>query len=150
MKEYLDLASGLLTPVIAVVATMIAIFQYRLERQRWRLALFEKRHPIFEHTMKYLAAVVRHANASDQVLSTFIRDTKDGELLFGPEVAAYLKLIYSKGVDLHTHAKIMDQLPVGDERSRRASAIRDLSIWFGDQFAEARKVFAPYVCIHEK
>ena len=65
MNEFLELLSALLTPVIAVVATMIAIFQYRTERQRWRLDMFDKRYPIYLATMSYISAVVQKGDMTD-------------------------------------------------------------------------------------
>jgi hypothetical protein len=150
MKEYLELASGLLTPLIAIVTTMIAIFQYRLERQRWRLALFDKRYPIFERTMEFVAGIVSAGTVTNVSTNQFLRDTKDAALLFGPDVAAYLKTIYSKAVELRTHSALIDPLPVGDERARRAHAIQELNLWFGNQFEEVRRVFSAYIEIHEK
>lgn len=129
---------------------MIAIFQYRLERQRWKLALFDKRYPIFDHTMAFVAGVVSGGTAKDTNLNAFLRDTKDGALLFGPDVSNYLRMLYSKAVDLRTHTAVMEPLPIGEERSRHVQAIHDLNVWFGDQLEEIRRVFSEYIEIHEK
>jgi len=150
MKEFIELFSALLIPVIAVATTFIAIFQYRTERQRWRLDMFEKRYPIYEHTMKYIASIIREANAKDPELFSFSRDTKDAELLFGPEIKNYLRELYVKGVDLRTHHAIMEPLPVGEERSKHAKEIRDLCLYFGDQFEKTKSLFGEYIRIHEK
>jgi hypothetical protein len=150
MKEFLELLTALLTPVIAVVATMIAIFQYRTERQRWRLDMFDKRYPIYLATMNYIASVVQKGDMTDQDLQKFNLDTRDGSLLFGSEVEHYLHLLRTRGVDLRTHGKLMEPLPVGDVRSEHAQKICDLNIWFGDQFTEARRIFSQYIQITEK
>ena len=150
MKDFFDLLSALLTPVIAIVATMIAIFQYRTERQRWRLDMFDKRYPIYLATMSYIASVMQKGDMIDQDLQKFNQETRDAALLFGSEVEDYLQLLRSKGVDLRTHAKLMEPLPVGDARSEHAQKICDLNLWFGDQFAEARRIFSRYIRITEK
>ena len=120
MKEFFDLLSAPLTPVIAVIATMIAIFQYRTERQRWRLDMFDKRYPIYNATMTYLASITQNGTATEENRNKFLQDTRDGELLFGPEVSAYLKLLHTKSVNLQTHTKLIEPLPVGDTRSEHA------------------------------
>ena len=150
MNEFLDLLSALLTPVIAVVATLIAIFQYRTERQRWRLDMFDKRYPIYNATMIYLASIVQRGTATDENRNRFLKETRDGELLFGSEVSDYLRLLHTRSVDLRTHSVLMDPLPVGDARSEHAQKIHDLNIWFGDQLVVARRIFSKYIQITEK
>jgi len=87
---------------------------------------------------------------TDQDLQKFTLETRDGPLLFGPEVKVYLHLLRTKGIDLRTHSKVMEPLPVGDARSEHAQKICDLNLWFGDQFTETRRIFAPYIKIDEK
>ena len=149
MKDFVPLLSALLTPVIAVITTAILFMQHRIERQMWRLALFDKRYPVFLSAMSFIAAIVSQGTATDKDLSEFLRESKDRDLLFGNEVKEHLETLFKKGVDLMTHHKQMEPLPVGDERSKHASAICDLLLWFGDQYQATREVFYAYIKIDQ-
>src|SRR5437868_3755403 len=89
-EEIAGLLSALLTPVVAVIAVLIAVFQYRLENLKWRLALFDKRYPVYDRTMDYIAFVVREGKMTMERLVQFLRESKDKEFLFGPEVHSFL------------------------------------------------------------
>jgi hypothetical protein len=149
VKDLVSLFSALLTPAIAIVTTTIVILQYRTERQKWRLALFDKRYPVFLSAMGFIASIVAQGDAKDEDLTKFLRDSKDRDLLFGDEVKEHLELLHRKGVDLRTHSKIMERLPIGEERTKHTTAIRDLNLWFESQYKATRQVFYPYIKIAE-
>src|SRR3972149_5559414 len=98
IPNWLKVLSGLLTPLIGVIATAIIIMQYFLQRDRWKLDLFDKRYPIYVSTKKYIAKIVQEAKVTYLDLDEFLRLTKDSEFLFGNDVNAYLKLLYMQGV----------------------------------------------------
>jgi len=58
----IQLLSALLTPVIALVTTYIAIQQYRTSRLKFKLELFEKRYDIYQGVKKFILSAVREAN----------------------------------------------------------------------------------------
>jgi hypothetical protein len=58
---------------------------------------------------------------------------------------AYLKQVRERAVDMRTHQKKFEPLPVGAERSRYVQAHHDQLVWFGEQTTEITKVFAPYL-----
>jgi hypothetical protein len=146
---FITLLSGLLTPTIGIVTATILVLQHRIERQKWRLALFDKRYPVFLSAMGFIAAILTHGRPRPEDLNEFLRDSKDRDLLFGDAVKENLELLYKKGVELRTHQSLIDPLPVGDERTKHAKAIDELLNWFGDQYQCTRKAFYPYIKIDE-
>lgn len=142
--------SAFLTPVIAVVTVVILVFQYRLARQRWVLDLFDKRYPVFLHTMEYLTAATD--SLTHERLFQFVRETKDNEFLFQSEVHDFLELIRRKGVELITTQTLLKgpPSPNDQELEKLAHKEADLKLWFGDQFETARRVFRPYLNLDKK
>ncbi|MCF8089138.1 MAG: hypothetical protein K9L23_13920 [Desulfotignum sp.] len=45
-KDWVDITTALMTPVIAIIGTAIAIMQWKLSKARFRHELFEKRYSI--------------------------------------------------------------------------------------------------------
>src|SRR5579872_1840168 len=126
--------SALLTPVIAVVTSYIAFQQYRTNRSQHRLALFEKRMAVFNSTMNLIAAVTQAARAELDQLFGLIRETRDHQLLFGPEIGEFINEVYKKGVELNT----IDF--VHGDAARRT----ELLLWFSQQNAGATQKFLKY------
>lgn len=95
-----EISTALLTPVLAVIGTWILVNQYRLERLRWKLSLYDKRYPVFLSTMKFIANIVRDHDVSNEGLMQFMRNSKDREFLFVDDVKNFMDELYKKGVDL--------------------------------------------------
>jgi hypothetical protein len=125
--------SAATAPVVAVVVTYIAIAQFLLNRRQYRLALFEKRMAVFSSTMNMIASVVQSANPSLDECMKFIRDTRDHELLFGPEVGAFIDKVFGKAVLLEAHV------------TQTGAHKKEIMDWFFKQSGEARKIFLKYL-----
>lgn len=129
--------SAILTPLIGGIVAYIAWQQFTVNRRQHRLALFEKRLAIYNFTMKMLATAMRSADPTHEEGFQFMRDTRDHEFLFGPEVTKFLNDIYSKAVKLHAHQ--------AENNPETALQRTELMTWFEGQMGEARKVFLPYL-----
>ena len=127
--------SGITTPVIAGLAVVIALGQYRVNRLQHRLALFEKRMAIFNGTKILITAVFSSGECTLTNLHEFAASTRDSIFLFGPEIVKYLDVMYHKAVALSTKAKAP-----GEEALHTA-----VVGWFNDQFTVVETTFAPYL-----
>ncbi|MGE5057585.1 MAG: hypothetical protein ACM3WP_25765 [Acidobacteriota bacterium] len=134
-EKLVRVLAALLTPVIAVVTTYIAYQQYQTNRRQHRLALFEKRMAVFNSTMEFISSVLQLATVDAGQLFALLRETRDHEFLFGPEVKAFIDDVYSKGVELQARDKI------GGEQPR----FIDLMTWFAAQPPLAREKFRKYL-----
>jgi hypothetical protein len=53
--RWVPIASACLTPVIAIAVFVVALQQWRTNRQQYRLALFDKRMAVFDGVRKLIA-----------------------------------------------------------------------------------------------
>jgi hypothetical protein len=139
-----------LTPVLAVVGTWILVNQYRLEKLRWKVSLYDKRYPVFLSTMQFISAVVQKHDVSNEELNKFLRDSKDREFLFGDDVKEHLDKLYKSGLELNTIEKILEGLPVGEERHKRVERSSEIAGWFAQQFDVSKEIFGKYLRVDKK
>lgn len=128
--------SAFIAPVTAAIATYIAVAQYFINRRQYRLALFEKRMAVFNSTMEMIAYVVQDCNPQMPECIRFMKDTRDHELPFGPEVGAFINEVYRRATLLHT------QIGVGPHTAKQQGETVE---WFCNQMSVARKVFLKYL-----
>ena len=72
IPNWLKILSGLLTPLLGIVATAIIVMQYFLQMNRWKLDLFDKRYPIYDSTKKYLANIAQEGKITHVELIEFL------------------------------------------------------------------------------
>ncbi len=142
--------SGLLTPVLAIVATVILVLQYVLAKRRWRLDLYDKRYPVFLATMQYLSFIGQHASVDDEELFKFLRNSKDKEFLFGNNVQEYLEQLYKKGVRLNYLNRRLDHEAVDEKRTKLADELEETLNWFSKQFEVSKALFGEYLKIDKR
>jgi hypothetical protein len=130
---------ALLTPAIAIIAVYIAYQQHVTNRRQHRLALFERRMKVFDSTMNLIASILQDASVKLDQLFQFLRETRDHEFLFGPEISQYIDDLYRNGVQLRASGALLQRNP---EEIRRNT---DLLNWFSGQSAIAREKFLKYL-----
>jgi hypothetical protein len=129
-KDWVDITSALLTPVIAVIGIGIAVLQWRLNRSRFRHELFEKRYSIYEATLLYLGQLIRTAKMDDIERVTFLQNTKGAFVLFDDKIVKYLKSLHEKSIELHLF-----------QSQQRRTEEADILVWLGAQLKEIDIVF---------
>jgi hypothetical protein len=112
--KLIQLVSALLTPIIAVVTTYIAIQQYRTSRLKFKLEMFEKRYVIYQGVKNFILSAVREASLSND---------------FSERVEKYIDELRSKGARLkYLNERLSDQsLPIGEERSKLSKEDAELN-----------------------
>lgn len=125
-----------LTPLIAMLALYIARQQFLVNHRQHRLALFERRLTVFNSTMNMIASVVQSANPTLAQSFQFIKDTRDHEFLFGPEVGEFIDEVYKKATALHAY------IVAGPNGAAQQT---EVMTWFIAQMGEARRIFLPYL-----
>jgi len=139
---------ALLTPVIGIATVVIGWIAIKIQRQQaatnrlqYRLALFERRMRVFDATMDLLAEVVQKSRVDLNRLQILLMDTREHELLFGPEIHLYIEEeIYKKGVALE------EQIALGAQgNAKRAELLQ----WFRGQFKVAEQKFLKYIDFRE-
>lgn len=137
------LLQALLTPTIAGLTVVIAVAQYRLAKAKFRHELYERRSAVFKATMKFIAQVTSGGNAKLDELQTFLRDTSEAAFLFAKrakQIQPFLDSLYKRGVDLYTTNNLLES--GSDPHEKYADKMKELLLWFGEQFDECRRLFA--------
>ena len=122
--------------VALVLGTYIAVAQHFISRRQYRLALFERRMVVYNSTMNLMASVLQSTKPSFEQVFQYLRETRDHEFLFGPEVGTFITEVYNKAVELNAHNEMGSQAA-----TQKAQVLN----WFIEQMGEARKVFLRYL-----
>ena len=69
LENSLNILTGFLTPVIAIIAIWIAIMQMRTHRYKVRIDLFEKRMKIFETIRESLGVILRDGSPEEIIVN---------------------------------------------------------------------------------
>jgi hypothetical protein len=134
------ISADLLTPLIAVVVAYVAVQQYKINRRQYRLALIEKRLVIYNAVLGRIVEVINDMDSTIGKNIQFIRETRDHEFLFGPEVGVFINSLWKRGNDLMTLKAI-------NSASQRQTEVIE---WFDKQRAEARAIFFDYIDLTDK
>jgi hypothetical protein len=146
--QFIQLLSAILTLVIAIVTTYIAIQQHRM---KFVLEMFEKRYAVYQGVKNFILSAVRYANLSNDDFFKFNEETQDAFFLFDESAEKYIDNLRSKGAKLrYLNEKLSDQnLLIGEERGKLATEEAELNIWFGNQLLESKQVFKKYLHISQ-
>jgi hypothetical protein len=149
--QLIQLLSALLTPVIAVVTTYIAVQQYRTSRLKIKLEMFEKRYIVYQGVKDFILSAMREANLSNDDFFKLNEETQDAFFLFDKRVDKYIDELRSKGSRLRClNERLSDQsLPIGEERSKLAEEDAELNTWFGNQLLESKQVFKKHLRVSQ-
>ncbi len=146
-KTWVDLLSAGLTPMVAITTVYIAYQQYRVNAERLRLDLYERRLGVLRGVRSHFFAVMRHGIAREQDFNDFVGATAEAQFLFGPEITDFIKEISKRSLNLFFDGlKLHDKdLPLGDERTALAKKVLDELVWYTDQIITIDGLFAKYL-----
>jgi hypothetical protein len=145
LPDFLTATSAFLTFAVAAIVALITYKQFRLEREKFKLDLFDKRFAVFSVAREFLRFITQTAKIEMKDLSEYLGNTQDAAFLFNEKIADHLTSLYKKAVDLQTTQKIYEPLPVGEERERLCNKEHDLLLELGNELLKLKDVFAPYL-----
>jgi hypothetical protein len=145
LKPLLDVLTGLLTPCIAVVTIYIACQQHKIEKNKFKLALYEKRYAFYLTVMEYISQIVQAGDASNEEIMQFLRNTKE-TFLFNDEIKKLCEQVYHQSNELHYLEKSINTTGDNQKLVEKRGAIFD---WFVKQLASAPKVFERYLRVKD-
>ena len=141
---YLDFWK-LLTVLIAALVLWVQFRQFRTDRAKLKLDLFEKRFQVFAATRRLLTQVLHDPNIDLKVLFEYRSATGEASFLFAEDIASYLKQIDGRTLHLDTLHQTMEGLPRGQKRSELTREIESETLWLTDQLPELATRFGPYL-----
>lgn len=95
IDQVVEVSKGLLTPLIAIVATYIAWQQWKTNRQKLILDRYDRRLRVYEEVRKILSIIFRDDKASYDDLLKFRTAVSEADFLFGSEIPKYIDEITS-------------------------------------------------------
>ena len=149
IEQIIEISKGLLTPVIAAVATYIAWQQWRTNRQKLELDLYERRLRIYEEVQKILRIIARDTKASLSDLLEFRTSVSEADFLFGPEIREYIDEIYTHSCNLgrwnDEYRDITQVHPEGYDHNKVVAEKHKELTWLVAQFEPAKEQFQKYL-----
>lgn len=112
---------ALLTPVVAVLAALIAWRQWRTARNKLKLDLFDRRFAVYDAARNLLGSIATSGKVKEDELTKFLIGTREVRWLLNKEIEEYLRAIYIEAIH---HQTTDDELGFAnpEERKRLAHA----------------------------
>jgi hypothetical protein len=136
-----------LAAAIAILALCVAWGQWRMEQNRLRLELFDRRSKVYEAARDYLKAA-RQGTLTFQSEFTYLSSIQAAIWLFDndPRIMRFLhQELWRKVTDLDMLESELKGLDRGDARSENIKAQRAIKDWLDDQRSAMEEMFAPYL-----
>lgn len=138
--------AALLTPTIAVFGSFIAYRQWRTAQKKLKLDLFDKRFAVYDAARSFILSVMTSGKAQPEEMYKFVAGTRGARWLLNDEIATYFdEQIRRNAVHLQELDADLQDLPVGDERTRNVKRQREIKEWLIDQFKTLDEKFSPFL-----
>jgi hypothetical protein len=115
----------------------------RIQKDKLRLDLFDRRYKVFQALKELLSSFITTANFTHQELYKFANESSDAEFLFGIDIKNYVDEIFEKGIHLIYLKKCLED-NIG-EREKTINEIYELEIWLSAQSKNAKNLFKKYL-----
>lgn len=151
VENFLTILSGFLVPVIGGTTIFIAYQQYKIDRDKFKWNLYDRRMETFRSLMALIEYTMREADVSKEELNKFAIAIDKGFFLFDSKINDYLSEIRDKCLLLQKHRRRLgdERLGVGEERDGLAEENEKIFLWFGKQQNESKKLFEKYLKIEK-
>ena len=150
---WIDILSGLLTPVIAIIAVYIAYQQYRIQHLKFRHETYERRLGVYKAVQAFLSEIIQEGTAASDTARQFYVDASEAAFLFDAEIQQFIDELYSKAIDLRASTRELypsngsDGLPQGEERNKAACKNSEIFDWFISQSKQSKDLFRKHMAI---
>ncbi|MDR4469116.1 MAG: hypothetical protein MRJ68_12615 [Nitrospira sp.] len=149
IEQVIEFSKGLLTPLIAIVATYVAWQQWQTNRQKLILDRYDRRLRVYEEVRKILSIILRDAKASYEDLLKFRTAVSEADFLFGQEIPEYIDEIYKRGLNLQRccaeYRDYAQEKPEGYDHTEITAGMNSELVWLTGQFEPAKLKFKKYL-----
>ncbi|PTR14475.1 hypothetical protein C8R31_106148 [Nitrosospira sp. Nsp2] len=142
------------TLIVGIAATYISWQQWKTNKLKLKLDLYDRRVRIYEVVKNTLQLVLKESNVSPSDLSIFWTSASQADFLFGPEIPEYIDEIHKHGVRLHYWNSLLrayndsNQTPGNRSIEDVTNGMNEELLWFAKQFDPAREKFQKYLAMH--
>lgn len=145
-KDWVDILSALLTPIIAIAAAGIGIMQWKINRNRLKHEMFDRRYEQYRAVKNFLGSIMSAGKASHEAQGEYLIGTTGVEFTFSKDISDYLhKNIWCPAINLECAQSEFEGLPVGEERSRLVHKASDIKRQLHAEMINVDNVFRPYL-----
>ncbi len=131
--------------VIAGIVAYIAFMQYKTNRDRLRLELYNKRFSVYEGLEEFLNKFIIRLVVTDKDLIEFRIRTNEAEFLFDEDIVQYLKEIHDKGTKIYSYNCETNRSKPPPPFPKTPKEIIEISNWLQDQLEESKDKFSKYL-----
>lgn len=149
MSQWLQIAQGLLTPLIAIATVYIAWQQWNATKLKMRIERYERRLRVYQVTHRFISEVLSANKPEITQIFGFYSDTAEADFIFPLRVRKYLDEIFYHANKLNLANTLYkpseENSPEGYDHAEVCESLRLHTAWFNDQVSYAREVFKPYL-----
>jgi len=142
----IDVLSGLLTPIIAVLAAYIAWQQWRTNNLRLKHELFNRRYELYEAITFFISGILTRGTVQPNSETQFLRDTKSVVFLFDKHLQEFIQEIYHKAVEFYALRAMQNSNTLSrDALVDNVQQQRKINDWFSEQLSSCTVRFSPFL-----
>jgi hypothetical protein len=148
LQNILNILSGLLTPIIAIIATWIAIMQLKAHRYKIKIDLFERRVRIFESIRNNLISVGNEGSTQKINWTEYNFACRQAIFLLNDKLVKYINQIDFVVHEINTGDIFIygvGKLPEGEKVEKLVNEHSEHIKWIGDQLEPLEKIFADFM-----
>ena len=134
-----------ITVLIGVFVAFTGWQQYQINKERFKLDLFEKRFAVYKGAQVFLTGVLSGAKVEMAKFLEFRAETQDAKFLFDRDVTDFLAGIDSKALEIWKLREELQDLPKEEERSRLCREQTEATKSLMDNLSKLTDVFGPYL-----
>ena len=142
------LAPAFVALVVGSFGAYIGFNQYRTNRDKLRLDLFEKRLEAYEKLQEYFNYLLRDVHVDNKAISILAEARYKSLFLFGNEITEHINDVWEQAIKMRRlNLKLYGSggLPVGEERDMVSDEESNLLQWNLDQQNDSPKRYAKYL-----
>lgn len=149
MPCWLQIAQGLLTPMIAIITTYIAWQQWKAKQLKMKMERYERRLKIYQETHRFISEVARELNPTHAQMFGFDSATAEADFIFPIGIRQYLDELFEHANQLHAakaqYRDYTQEQPSGYDHKKVCEDIKRHSEWFINQPKVAKEKFKPFL-----
>ena len=140
--------SAFLTPIIAILAALIAYRQWQIARSKLKFDLLDRRMAVYDAAIHFIAGVLIENKVTIESLLRFRAGVRATKWLLNSDIHLYLNTeLWDKVREFHHIGKALEGMPVGDERTKKVNRQDEILKWLTGQQDAIDKMFDKYLAI---
>lgn len=148
-KDWIDYMAALLTPMIAIFGTIIAVQQWRTNRARLKHELFDRRYRQFEVVRDFIGSIMGSGRCNMDQQNRYVQGITGMHFLFDRSMAEYAdEAIWRPAVTLDALESELKGLPPGEERTKIVQQQRELKERLHEELKSLEERFGKYLHLY--